>query len=367
MLVIIFILLLFSSLVLLHEWGHFIMARRNGVQVDEFGFGFPPKIYGRTIKGTLYSLNLLPLGGFVRLKGEDSSDMGEHTFGASTLLVKTKILLAGVIMNLLSAIVLLYLLCITGIPGLGAAFEPSFLHPSYAQPRQLILSQVDAGSPAAKSGLKRGDFVLAGNGQSFEADEQLHNFTHDHAGQTVTFTVREGKDVRDVQTKLRDPGSKDGFLGVVSQQVYKLKYDPLTALVAALYITGALFVATIVGVFQLLIHIPTLIIGLFGSTIPQAAESASGPVGIIFILKSISSLGLAYLILFMANISVALAAFNVLPLPALDGGRLAVILVQRVLKRQMSVEAETRFHTIGFMLLIGLMIVISIYDFRKFF
>jgi regulator of sigma E protease len=107
--------------------------------------------------------------------------------------------------------------------------------------------------------------------------------------------------------------------------------------------------------------------GLFGSSVPQAAEAASGPVGIFYILTSISALGYAYILLFMANISVALAAFNVLPLPALDGGRLFVTAIQRLTKRTWSAEAEARYHAIGFMALIGLMIVISVYDVRKYF
>ncbi|HSX01829.1 MAG TPA: M50 family metallopeptidase [Candidatus Saccharimonadia bacterium] len=367
MLTIILVILLFASLVLVHEWGHFILARRNGVGVEEFGFGFPPKLYGRVRRGVLYSINLLPLGGFVRLKGEDAADRGPGTFGAARFGVQTKILLAGVAMNLLSAVVLLYGLCLTGLPGLGAPFEPSFLHPAYAQPKQLLAAEVSVGSPAAKAGLARGDYLLAVDSQALATDQALRDFTQAHAGHTVSLRVSHAGQERTITVKLRPPGTTDGFLGVAAQQVYKLRYDPLSALVAALYITGALFVATIVGVVQLIIHIPALILGLFSSSVPQAAEAASGPVGIVFILKSLSSLGASYIILFMANISVALAAFNVLPLPALDGGRLAVLAVQRLTKRTWSAEVEARYHGIGFMVLIGLMLLISVYDLRKYF
>jgi regulator of sigma E protease len=140
----------------------------------------------------------------------------------------------------------------------------------------------------------------------------------------------------------------------------------LSAIVASLYITGALFVATVVGVVQLIIHIPSLLLGLFSNSVPQAAEAASGPVGIVFILKSISSLGISYVVLFMANIAVALAAFNVLPLPALDGGRFALISIQKLLKKRLQAETEAKIHAIGFMVLIGLIVLISVYDLRKF-
>jgi regulator of sigma E protease len=301
------------------------------------------------------------------LKGEDAADRGPGSFGGARFIDKAKILLAGVGMNVLTAVVLLYALCVTGLPGLGEQFEPGFLKPTYAQPKQLILAEVVPKSPAAQAKLKRGDFVLSGNGQKLESDKQLRDFTKANAGKEVVLHVRQDGTERDVQVKLRAPGGSEGYLGVISQQVYKLQYDPLSALVAALYITGALLWATIVGVFMLLIHIPSLLMGLFSSGVPQAAESAAGPVGIVFILKSISSLGWSYVILFMANISVALAAFNVLPLPALDGGRLAVLAVQKFTRRTWSAGAEARYHAIGFFALIALMLLISVYDLRKYF
>ena len=367
MLTIIVILILFSSLVLLHEYGHFVVARRNGVDVEEFGFGFPPKVYGRKYKGVLYSLNLLPLGGFVRLKGEDANDMSKGSFAAASLANKAKILMAGVGMNLLTAFVIFYALCITGLPGLGKQFEPSFLTPSYAQNKQLILSEVEKNSPASGAGLKRGDYILSFNGKAISDDTQLHDLTKANAGREVALTVKQGDTVKDIKLTLRPPSAKAGFLGVGSQQVYKLRYDPLQAVAAAGYVTLALLVATIVGVLQLFMALPSLIMGLFSPTVPAAAAAASGPVGIVFILKSISSLGWAYVLLFMGNISVALAAFNALPLPALDGGRLFVSVMQRVTRRTWKPETEAKYHAIGFIALIGLMVLISVYDVRKYF
>src|SRR6516165_9007101 len=138
MLVIIVIVLLFAGLVILHEWGHYIAARRNGVGVEEFGIGFPPKVWGKKVKGTLYSVNLWPLGGFVRLRGEDTGDTRPGTFGGAKYSTKAKVLLAGVGMNLLTAVVILFVLCLTGLPALGAGFEPRFLNYTYVQPKQLI-------------------------------------------------------------------------------------------------------------------------------------------------------------------------------------------------------------------------------------
>jgi len=367
MLIIVLVIVLFSLLVILHEWGHYMAARRGGVDVEEFGIGFPPRLWGKQVGATLYSINLLPLGGFVRLKGEDGGAHGPHSFSAARYWVKFRILLAGVGMNLVTAIVILYALCATGLPALGAGFEPRFLRSEYTQTPRLILAEVVSGSPAAKAGLVRGDYIIDADGKALATDAELRAFTKDHAGKEVTLKVDSKGDVHDVKVKLRDPSSTQGFLGVGSQQVYKLRYDPLRAIVAAFYITGALFAATIWGVVGLIVHIPALILGLFAKAVPQAAEAASGPLGIIFILKSLSSLGYAYILLFMANIAVALAAFNVLPLPALDGGRLAIITVQKFMKRRIGVETEAQIHAIGFLALIGLILLITVYDIRKIF
>jgi len=367
MLVVILIVVLFAMLVILHEWGHFYAARRGGVDVEEFGIGFPPRLWSKKVGPTTYSINLFPLGGFVRLKGEEADDKGPGTFAGAKFKTKAVILLAGVVMNLITAVVILYVLCVTALPALGAPFEPTFLKSTYAQPKQLIMAQVESGSPAAHAGIVRGDYVLEANGKPMVTDVQLSNFTKVNAGKEVTFQVQSPGRIHDVTVKLRGPGAQNGYLGVVSQQVYKLRYDPLSAIVAAFYITGALFVATIVGVVNLIISIPQLLLGLFSSSVPAAAQSASGPLGIFFILKSISSLGFAYIFVFMANIAVALAAFNVLPLPALDGGRLALIAVQHWTKKQLTAESEARIHAIGFMALIGLMLVITVYDLRKYY
>lgn len=365
-LTIVCIVALFASLVILHELGHFIAARRNGVEVDEFGIGFPPKLYGRKIGDTEYTLNLLPLGGFVRMRGEDGDDESKGSFGGASLGAKTKILLAGVGVNFVTAFVILFVLCLTGLPGLGG-FEPKFLNPSYAQPKQLLLHVVEPGSPAAKAGLKKNDYLISANGQPMSDGAVLRAFTATNAGKQVELLVRQNGIERTLNVVLNAEKSDAGYLGVAGQSTYRLKYSFGEAIIAAAWLTGALFVATIVGVVLLIVQIPVLLIGLFGSSVPGVAAQASGPVGIVYILGSVMALGWAYIWLIMANISVALAAFNVLPLPALDGGRLAVLWSERITKRRFSPEAEAKYHTIGFLALIGLMLVITVYDIRKFF
>lgn len=367
MMIYIAVILLFSLLVIIHEWGHFMAARRGGVTVEEFGVGFPPKVWGKVRRGVLYSINLLPLGGFVRLKGEDGDDTSKGSFGAAKTWTKTKILLAGVVMNLITAVVLFYGLAVTGMPGLGS-LEPGFLAHTYSQAPKLVVADVAKDSPAAQAGIKNGEYIVSANDKAMATNDDLRTFTKDNAGQTVKLIIEKGGEgTREVMVKLRDPGSTQGYLGVVGQQDYKLKYDPITAVAAAVWVTGALFFATIVGVFKLLVGIPVLVIGLFSSSVPAAAAEAAGPLGILFIFKSISTLGISYVTLLLANIAVALAAFNVLPLPALDGGRLALIWWQRLTGRKISADTEAQIHGIGFMVLLGLMALITVYDFRKFF
>ncbi len=365
MLEIIFIIVLFSLLVIIHEWGHFIMARRNGVGVEEFGIGFPPYLWGKVVKGTLYSINLLPLGGFVRLKGEDAAETGPGTFGGASYLAKFKILIAGVFLNLVTAVVILFVLCMTGVPSLGSQFDPQFLNPTSAEPKKLLIGAVTPGSPADKAGIKKGDFLLQANGAAVDDDAALRNFTKTNAGKEVTLKVRSSDVERDVKVTLREPSSTEGFLGVGANQIHIIKYNPWEAAVASIYMTGALFWATIVGVLNLLISIPQLLTGLFQTQVPAAAEMASGPVGIFFIMQSLSVLGLSYLFLFIANIAVALAAFNVLPLPALDGGRLALITWQKISKRKVNSDTEAKIHTYGFIALLALMLLITVYDLKK--
>lgn len=160
-------LILFTGLVLIHEWGHFLAARRNGVDVEEFGLGFPPRAYGRKIKsGMLLSLNWLPIGGFVKLKGEHDGDRRRGSFGAASLAAKTKIMLAGVLMNLVAAFVLLTFLYLVGMPKLVTQDQLgqdqfAIKSNSYVSKQEVLAIYVEPGSPAAKAGLGNLDRIVS--------------------------------------------------------------------------------------------------------------------------------------------------------------------------------------------------------------
>lgn len=355
-LIIALIILIFGLLVFVHELGHFVAAKRSGVEVEEFGFGFPPQIIGKKVGKTVYSLNWIPLGGFVKLKGESLMDKSRGSFGSATFWGKTKILLAGVTMNALVAYLIMVYLCATGLPPVLGNGQFSFGKSSYAQPKAVLAIGVAANSPAAGAGLGHGDLILSGNGSTIASENDLLSFTKSHAGQTVNLRVSHHGAERTIRPHLRPPGTKDGFLGVAPVQTYKLKYNLPNAIITAGGITLQLIWATLAA-------FGGLIAGLFIHA--KVSDNVAGPVGIVVLLKSVVDLGVAYVLLFVASISLSLAVINALPLPALDGGRWALALAQRVSGKSLSTKLETGVHAAGFVALLLLMVVITFFDVKR--
>jgi regulator of sigma E protease len=354
--IILLVVAIFAVLVLSHEWGHFMAARRSGVEVEEFGFGFPPRIWGRRFGSTLYSVNALPLGGFVRLKGEDSTTTGPGTFASAPFGKKLGILLAGVGMNALLAYALLVYLCATGLPPVIPG-QFSLGTPQYAQPEQVTVVDVARDSPADKAGIRRGDALLAANGSALRTEKDLMDFTRSEAGHEVTITSKRGSLTQDIRLTLRPPELKSGYLGVTPLVTYKLRYGWWSPLVA-LGLLAQLAWATVMA-------FAGLVVGLFVHG--RVSENVTGPVGITVILSALVQLGLSYVLLMVAQISVSLAVVNVLPLPALDGGRFAVIAYSKLTGRQVSATREAQIHTVGFVALLGLMAVVTFLDIKRLF
>lgn len=354
-LIILLVILIFGFLVFVHEFGHFITAKRAGVEVEEFGFGFPPRAIGKKVGDTIYSINWLPLGGFVKMKGENLTDTTPGTFGATTFWQKTKILFAGVVMNALTAYLILLYLCLTGLPPVIAG-QASVGTAQYAQPKQIMAVVVEPGSPAAAAGLQRGDLISKGNGQLITDEDDLQAFTKKHAGERVTLVATKDGQTKELSVQLKPASAKVGFLGVTPFQTYQLKYNLPDAIVTAGAITLQLMWATLAA-------FGNLILGLF--TQGQVSDNVTGPVGIVVLLKNVLDLGIQYILIFVASISVSLAVINALPLPALDGGRWAMALAQKLTKRNFSEKVETAVHAAGFVALIGLMVVVTFFDIKR--
>lgn len=361
-------ILLFIGLVLAHEYGHYKLARKNGVDVEEFGLGFPPKIWGKKLKsGMLLSFNLLPLGGFVRLKGEHDADKEKGSFGAATLSAKVKIMLAGVAVNLVIAVGLLTVVAWLGMP---KVLENQFTVKSDSQitRNDVLVGYVEPDSPAEKSGLAVGDKLVSINEQTISSSDQLPSLTNQFAGQAVQIkSTRDGNE-RVLTTQLRSTEEVESsqqtdqpkhYLGV-SPSEYTLTRSTWSAPVVAVGLTGQVTKATLQGLGSALSN-------LFRGDTARASEQVSGPVGIFFLLREGSQLGIQFLLLIIAIISLTLAIMNALPIPALDGGRLFVTLFYRLFRKPLTQKAEERIHGTGFAVLMVLFILITIVDVRRFF
>lgn len=368
MLLLIIGLLLFVLLVVVHEFGHFIAARKNGVEVEEFGVGFPPraKVLGRK-NGTVYTLNWLPLGGFVKLKGEHDADTARGSFGAASLGAKVLIMIAGVAMNLATAFVLLTLLAVLGMPKL---VDNQFTVASDTKvvKSEVLVGYIEEGSPASQAGLKEMDQIISINEDSITTADKLSETTEKYAGQTVTIRYERQGEEREVTAELltsetveasRETDDPKGYLGV-AQIEYVMQRSTWSAPIVAAGLIKQFTQLTFRG-------LGTAISGLFQGDTAKASSQVAGPVGIFVLLKDGSLLGYQFIILVIAVISLTLAIMNVLPIPALDGGRLFVTLLYRVLRRPLSKEVEDRIHGTGFALLMMLFVLITIVDVRRFF
>lgn len=371
MLLLIFGLLMFIGLVVVHEFGHFIMARRNGVEVEEFGIGFPPAFWKKRIKSKKgnfdFTLNALPLGGFVKLKGENDADTTKGSFGAASLSTKVKIMIAGVVMNLLTAFILLTIVALAGMPKL---VENQFTVASDTKivKQQLLVAYVESGSPAAQAGLQVRDQLVAVNGQAVQLADDFPEITERLAGQRVEISYLRDGEQKTTTAQLRSTEEVEvtkntdepkGYLGIGPSE-YIVQRSTWSAPIVAGGVIKQFTQLTLQG-------LGSALSSLFRGEGSKASEQVAGPVGIFVILKDGSMLGYQFVLLIIAVISLTLAIMNVLPIPALDGGRLFVTLLFRAIKQPLTKKREDLIHGTGFAVLMLLFVVITVVDVRRFF
>ncbi|HKU18288.1 MAG TPA: RIP metalloprotease [Candidatus Saccharimonadales bacterium] len=378
-------LLLFVGLVVLHELGHFLVARRNGVTVEEFGIGFPPRAWSRkTKRGFLFSLNWLPIGGFVKLKGENDAATAPGSFGAARFGVKAKIMLAGVGMNLLAAFVIFMALAWIGMPQL---IDNQFTVKSDTKiiRHEVLIGYVEPGSPAQKAGLKDRDQLLSierADAESFTtmSDVQTgktangevivyeHNITSAAkmpeitkrlVGQRVRIVYERAGQMRAATAQLRSKAAaaKDGALGVAPAD-YSLTRATWSAPVQSAGLLWQFSAATFKG-------LGTALTALFHGDTTTASQQVSGPVGIVVVLHDGSVLGYQFVLVIVGIISLSLAIMNILPIPALDGGRFYVLLLSRIFGRRLSKDMEERIVGASFVFLLLLIVLITVVDVRR--
>jgi len=381
-------ILLFIGLVVVHEYGHFIAARRNGVGVEEFGIFFPPRLYKKKMKsGWDFTINALPLGGFVKLKGEHDSDTEKGTFGAASTWAKVKIMVAGVFMNLITALILFTILALVGMPKL---IDNQFTVKNDTTPvtSKVLAAYVEPGSPAAKAGVEPLDEITAlqipGNSPvAIVSVDKLPQVTKNFAGKTAyVYYVRDGNETKKLTNLLsteqvnasKKTDNPKGYLGIAPTE-FVLQRSTWSAPIVAIGFSAQVTALTFQGLGHALAGLGSIIAGTTtGNTEARqngqtaASEQVSGPVGIFVILKDGSLLGLQFILFIIAIISLTLAIMNILPIPALDGGRLWLILFYRkILKKPLSAKREESINAAGFVILIGLILTITFVDIKRFF
>lgn len=390
MLLLIIGLLLFIGLVVVHEWGHFIVARRNGVVAEEFGIFFPPRLFKKRIKSKKgdfnFTINLVPLGGFVKLKGEHDSDTAKGSFGAASTWAKTKIMAAGVFMNLVVGVVLLMIIALVGMPQL-VPNQFTVKSDTKVVRNDVLIAQVEKDSPAAKSGLESNDKIkaISANGQkvvAIHSADDLPSITRQFAGKQVTVQYERNGVLHVAQPTLlskqqveasQKTNHPQGYLGIVPAS-YSLQRSTWSAPIVAIGLTGQFTALTFQGLGHAVAGLGSIIAGAVtaNNTARQngqtaASEQVSGPVGIYYILQSGSLLGYQFVLTIIAVISLTLAIMNILPIPALDGGRLWLTLITRGLKRPLTAKREELINGIGFVVLLSLIVLVTIVDVRRFF
>lgn len=366
MLTIIIFILILSILVMIHELGHFIMAKRAGMGVEEFGFGLPPRIWGKKHKGTIYSINWLPFGGFVRLVGEDSIEAkkdAKNSFQVKSLPARISVVLAGVFMNLVLAVFLFYvLLFLLGFKiSLPAFFEHKFKFVN--QTSQVLVSDVSEGSVAKAAGIGPGDSIIGVNGGQINSIEDLQKVIRSSDGAKLNLTLENAVNNQKRQVEVTPTYNEEikaPAIGVGLGELVVLNYDTPAQKLFSGFIHSYNTTDYSLRVFGQLISY-----AIKSGDIRPVSEGISGPVGIAQITGQAVSLGWQSVLQLVALLSLNLAIMNVLPIPALDGGRFFFLLIEAVTRKRIYPVVEKWVHTAGFAVLIGLILLVTFNDIVK--
>ena len=353
---IIFILVL-GVLILAHEWGHFIIAKRSGLTVEEFGFGFPPRIFSIKRGETLYSINLLPLGGFVKILGEDGTGLeNPKSFSSKSVGIRSLITISGVFMNFLLAAFLLVIGFYIGLPQIIDKNNEAL-----AKNVEIQIIAVSNDSPAEKSGIKMGDVIkyVKSENKNVTINEIsiLQENINDRKGKEITIAIQRGKEMLEINAVPRiNPPEGEGALGIALAKTGIISYSWYKSFWLGIKSAFVISWEIIKGFGGLLKNLIT------SGKIPQ---DISGPVGIAVLTNQAATLGFIYLLQLVAIISLNLAVLNLIPFPALDGGRLLFLGIEKIKGSKVNPMIENAIHSIGLVLLLALIILITYKDILK--
>lgn len=364
MTILLFIIIL-AVLILVHELGHFLAAKRSGVRVEEFGLGLPPRMIGKKFGETIYSLNWIPFGGFVRIFGEDPTDAAllakndPQSFLSKNRGIQVIILAAGVTFNVIFGWLLISTSLLSGAPAPVSYEGKGIVH----DPVPMITAVLPE-APAKDSGMKSGDVIKnisSSSGKEItpsSADEALA-FIQQEENATLTFSLlRAGKSLDVTVTPKEGVIADKKAIGVALDDVGTLKLGLIPAFIEGARLTGHLLKAVTVGLF-----------GFIADAVRGQADlsAVTGPVGIAGMVGDASHLGVSYLLTFTALISFHLAVINLLPFPALDGGRILFVAIEAIKRSPINPKVSNTINAIGFAILILLMIVITYRDIVRLF
>lgn len=345
-------LIIISILVFVHELGHFLIAKWAGIKVEEFGLGFPPRIFSKKRGETTYSINMLPIGGFVRLYGEEGSveKNRNKSFYHKGRMVRAGVTVAGVVMNFLLAVFIFSILSwVSGVP---------------KETGKVRVLETAPGSPARQAGLGENDVILEADGREFSQTKEFTDFISEKKGQEVSLVVsKRGTDMLETMVVVPrvNPPHGEGALGVIVSSAELVK-PPLWQ---------RPFVSVIEGAKETIFWVGTTAVGLWGA-FSQAIrgvppEGIAGPVGIFQITGGVARSGFLAVLSFLGILSVNLAVLNIVPFPALDGGRLLFIIVEAVFGRRIVPAFERYAHMAGMVILIALIILVTFRDITRLF
>ncbi len=339
-------LVVLSILILIHELGHFIMARRAGVWVEEFGFGLPPRLIGKKIGETIYSINAFPFGGFVRLHGEGDEDgitNKSRAFLYRSKKTRISVVVAGVVMNFLLAIIAFAIVySFSGIP---------------RDTHQIKVVDISQNSPALTSGLVIGDVIKKVDGRQVARIDDFVKYVDAKKGKRVEIEIDNGKKINAVPRE--NPPEGEGPLGVIitTTEIY---YPPVWL---------RPFYGIYFGFKDAVFWGKNIVVGLWGVVVGltkgQVPQDISGPVGIFAVTSEAAKFGILALINFIGILSVNLAILNILPFPALDGGRLLFIGIESIIGKKIIPKVESTIHSIGMIILLLLLLAITIHDVQR--
>ncbi len=333
---IIAVIIFLSLFILIHEFGHFLVAKKFGLLVEEFGFGLPPRIWGKKVGETIYSINALPFGGFVKIYGEDRQAENDgiaasRSFGSLPIWRRMLVIVAGVFMNFLLGWLLVSIIFNIGIP------------------QAVFITDVLQNSPAAEAGLQSNDKIIG-----FSNVDEFVKYVDGYRGENIVLKIeREGKEMELQAMPRLDPPAGEGALGIILSEAGLPKQSFFVSVWEGLKTSLEIVKMVFITIFNL---IKSIFVG-------QASLGAvTGPIGIVKITAQMGNLGFIYVLQLLALISLNLVVINILPFPALDGGRLLFLLIEKIKGSPLPAKFERYVNAAGFTLLLFLMAAITVKD-----